>query len=144
MYLKVDDPIPLNDSDKANIDSIAGCWIDSDLNAAQKEILEETLQTLRRVFSITTTMTIEIGEGAATMSWIILIPEAFCKMVEERMPQALVLVAVYCVLLNRLDGFWWIKGKAENLLETIRKDLPDGWNKWLAWPTEEILIKKGV
>ena len=60
-------------------------------------------------------------------------------MIEERNPQALVLVAVYCVLWKRSEKFWWIRGKAESLLAAVRRELPDStWDKWLEWPANEI------
>jgi len=60
-------------------------------------------------------------------------------MVEERCPQALVLITVYCVLLKRIEEFWWIRGKAENLIDAVRRELPDlSWEKWLIWPIKEI------
>jgi len=37
----------------------------------------------------------------------------------RKCPQALVLVAVYCVLLKRIEEFWWIRGKAEKLVSGV-------------------------
>jgi hypothetical protein len=60
-------------------------------------------------------------------------------MVEERCPQALVIVAVYCVLLKRTGQVWWIKGKAEDLLRVVKSELVrQEWDEWLAWPVEEV------
>lgn len=62
-------------------------------------------------------------------------------MVEERCPQALVPVAVYFILLKRLDDFWWIKGKAENLLAAVKHELHSlggEWSRWLEWPVGEV------
>jgi hypothetical protein len=60
-------------------------------------------------------------------------------MVEERCPQALVIVAVYCVLLKRTGQVWWINGKAEDLLRVVKSELVgQEWDEWLAWPVEVV------
>jgi hypothetical protein len=60
-------------------------------------------------------------------------------MIEERCPQALVIVAVFCVLLKRIVHFWWIKGKAESLLMAVRRVLGGGeWVEWLEWSAYEV------
>lgn len=60
-------------------------------------------------------------------------------MAEEKVPQALLLVAVYCVLLKRIEEFWWIRGKAEDLLGAVRECL-DGtvWEGMMAWCVGEV------
>lgn len=51
-------------------------------------------------------------------------------MVEARVPEALVLLAVYCVALKRTgedsDGhgeLWWIEGKGESLLRAVGREM---------------------
>jgi hypothetical protein len=132
-------PTPLLEKESANLDAIAECWVSSCLNGDDKHALEETLQTLRLIFSMVSMMDIEISSCTATLSWTTIIPRRFCEMVEERCPQALILVAVYCVLLKRLDEFWWIRGKAESLMGAVRRELPVGmWDYWLEWPLREL------
>jgi hypothetical protein len=51
-------------------------------------------------------------------------------MVQERCPQALVIVAVYCILLKRNEELWWMRGKVENRLRAVRKELVSGqWDR---------------
>jgi hypothetical protein len=50
-------------------------------------------------------------------------PPRFCKIVEERHSQALAIVALYCAFLKPVEELWWIKGKAENLLRAIKREL---------------------
>tara|TARA_R110002060_G_scaffold1755_12_gene3300 strand:- start:828 stop:1025 length:198 start_codon:yes stop_codon:yes gene_type:complete len=61
-------------------------------------------------------------------------------MVESRVPQALVLIAVYCVVLKRAEDLWWIRGKAGSLLGAVRYELGGDrrWERWLEWPTAEV------
>lgn len=60
-------------------------------------------------------------------------------MVESRIPQALVLLGAYCVLLKRMEGSWWVKGKAESLLHAVQEALPErAWDSWMVWPVREM------
>jgi hypothetical protein len=132
-------PPLLESVEDAKLDYIAECWTGTDLCTEDKVALEETLQALRYVFTLVEVMEIEFSACVATLSWTTLIPGRFCEMVEERCPQALTLVAIYCVLLKRIEEFWWIRGKAENLLEAVKRELPNMLvDKWLKWPIEEI------
>ena len=132
-------PTPMSEEESANLDAIAECWVNPCLNGDDKRALEEALQTLRLIFSMVSMMDIEISSYTAILSWTTIIPCRFCEMVEEKRPQALVLVAVYCVLLKRLDGFWWIRGKAESLMRAVRRELSVGmWDYWLEWPLREL------
>ncbi|CZR65911.1 uncharacterized protein PAC_15811 [Phialocephala subalpina] len=89
--------------------------------------LEETLQTLRYTFfllsMIETGVDIQISACVATFAWTTIVPARFCEMVEEKCPQVLVLVALYCILLKHIDEYWWIRGKVENLLDAVRNQL---------------------
>jgi hypothetical protein len=140
--LRASDPTPLTLFEKTHLDALAETWNtrsahQSSVPFAQKEILETTLQTLRRVFSISNTSA-EISRPAATIAWMTLIPVEFVQMTEEMVPEALLILAHYCVLLKRMEYLWWVKGKAYNLLQTIRNTLGDRWERWLQWPIDEV------
>jgi hypothetical protein len=130
---------PLKSVESSELDNIADCWPEADLDGEDEMALEETLQALRYVFTLVSVMEIEFSACITTLSWTTLIPQRFCEMVEERCPQALVLVAIYCVLLKRIEEFWWIRGKAESLLAAVKTELPNTLvDKWLEWPIAEI------
>jgi hypothetical protein len=103
----------------------------------RKETLEMALRALRRVFSLSN-YSPEISRHAATVSWMHLIQEEFVELIEAKVPEALLLVACYCVLLKRLQNMWWLEGKAESLLASVRAALGDGWERWLQWPIYEV------
>jgi hypothetical protein len=141
--------INIQGADQEKLDSVASCWgqEESDLCTMDKLALDETLDTLRYVFTLGYFLSSEslfssqtrISSSFATLLWTTIIPPRFCELVEERCPQALVIVAVYCVLLKRNEGLWWMRGKAENLLRAVRKELDGGqWHTWLQWPVEEV------
>lgn len=92
--------------EEKRLNAVALSWRDSDLSLRSKNTLEETLWTLRHLFSTVSVMDSELSNCTATLSWMTLISPSFCKLVEQGCRQALVLVAVYCVLLKLLEVFW--------------------------------------
>ena len=137
------------EADLRKLESIPWCWNreESALCIYDKLTLDETLDTLRYVFTLSSLLSsespfaseISISSCFGTLLWTTIVPPRFCEMVDERCPQALVLVAVYCVLLKRIERLWWIKGKAENLLSAVKRELgARGWDEWLEWPLEEV------
>jgi hypothetical protein len=137
MSLGLLDNTPIRGDEEIYFNALAECWA-GNVNDEQELVLERALQALRRVSTVAITRDAEVGKCGVTLAWIILIPKSFYDMIEARVPQALVLIAAYCVLLKRLDEFWWIRGKAESLLSRVRKELPPGWEKWLIWQIREV------
>lgn len=137
------------EADHRRLDNIASCWnqTDSILPSDDRLTLDETLDSLRYVFILSSLLAkessfaseISINSCFATFLWTTIVPSRFCEMAEERCPQALIVVAVYCVLLKRAEGLWWMSGKAESLLIAVRRELRgEEWNEWLDWPMMEI------
>ncbi|KAH6673224.1 hypothetical protein B0J14DRAFT_482317 [Halenospora varia] len=136
-------PAPLKDDEKQHLDVLAEAWNNSSLSEAHKEILNTTLEGLVRVFSI---LSFEPRKSklAAVMSWFSTMRYDFLGLMEEKVPEALLIVAYYCVPLKQLDHIWWLEGKGENLLRTIIDELQlnDGWDKWerwVQWPIEQVI-----
>ena len=114
----------------------------SPLSLGQKEILDEALENLRKIFSMLE-FNPEVSKLAVTMTWFTIISDDYLEMLKDKVPEAMLLVGFYCVLLKRLDYVWWVTGKGENLLRTViieldeRKDL----KQWLRWPTEQVITE---
>jgi hypothetical protein len=137
-------------ADQDRIDHVAECWNDELGNGVceeDKRILDEALNTLRYVFTVSTLLAsnnpvlseISMSSCFATFLWLASIPPRFCELVEERCPQALVLVATWCVLLKRVDDIWWVRGKAESLCRAVRSRLRGReWDEWMEWPREAV------
>ncbi|KAH7398039.1 hypothetical protein BKA64DRAFT_753855 [Cadophora sp. MPI-SDFR-AT-0126] len=163
---------PLTDDER--LTHLASCWSSPNPNTphptlSQTDIiaLDETLSTLRYVFSIVSPPptskpsphspppTHSVSPTIAALSWPTMITAHFCSMLEARVPETLVLVAVYCIALKRTGdggGLWWIRGKGESLLGAVGREmrLLDGrrgdeggrrsWERggWEEWIREEM------
>lgn len=68
--------------------------------------------------------------------WPIAIPQTYLKLLGERKPEAMVILAHYSALLQRLDDQWFMKGWARYLVKQIETALEEEWQPWLCWPKE--------
>lgn len=53
-------------------------------------------------------------------------------------PQALIILAHYCVLLERAETSWFLQRQAQALLESFENRLDERWAVWLEWPKRQI------
>ena len=66
----------------------------------------------------------------------------FAQLVKRRQPQALIILAYYCVLLDILDSRWWIQGWSTRVMRDILGSLDQQWRHWIEWPVQTILFKE--
>lgn len=134
----------LNEVDATQLGELSLAWNSpsSRLSLGQKEILDGALENLKKIFSILE-FNPEVSKLAVTMTWFTIISDDYLEMLKDKLPEAMLLVGFYCVLLKRLDHVWWVTGKGENLLKTViieldeRKELKE----WLRWPTEQVITE---
>ncbi len=107
----------------------------------ERVYLKEALQQTRKVFSTLTSFP-ERSKIVVIMTWFSQLSDGFLGMLERKVPQALLIVMTFCVALPRLESVWWMKGKAENLLQTMLDALGPGWERWTSWPIEKILHRQ--
>lgn len=59
-------------------------------------------------------------------------------------PGALILLAHFCLLLQRVEKNWYFEGRASRLLFTILQHLDAKWHRYIQWPLGEIPIRPGM
>ncbi|KIW95629.1 uncharacterized protein Z519_04214 [Cladophialophora bantiana CBS 173.52] len=67
-------------------------------------------------------------------SWLVTLSEPFTDLIDQRKPEALVLLAHYAVVLHRRRHSWAIGHAGIRLLSQIHQYLGKRWDQWLAWP----------
>lgn len=80
------------------------------------------------------------GTVLASFVWSVNLPPIFLEMLGEMQPEALVVLAHYCVLIywGEEQDTWFLVGWARYMLDTIKELTPLDWHKHLAWPDSEI------
>jgi len=69
--------------------------------------------------------------------WLYLLEDDFVRLLQEGKPIALVILAHFCILLNSLGSWWWLRGWMEYLLSAIHDSLNQEFRIWMQRPMEE-------
>ena len=111
-------------------------------DSAELEVYLDSLQSLRWVFTLP-----YVNESSFTYRYVIQlwpakVPQNYITMLNERRPGALILLAYYCVLLDRASGWWYLEGRAMQLMSHISTNLNTEHLIWIQWPLQVITISK--
>jgi hypothetical protein len=71
-------------------------------------------------------------------------------MVKKQRPEALVVVAHYSLLLNKVDQLWYMQGMSRRLLQTVHSRIGkegESWigkegESWITWPLQNIVLNE--
>lgn len=103
------------------------------------EAYRETIDGLRTCYLKMYTKTSTECEVSIAFLWPTMIPQKFVTMLNSRAPEALIILAHYCVILHHLDKYWWKFGWTVHLLDNIYRVLDQSWHSWIEWPISMIV-----
>jgi len=103
---------------------------------ADLQICAKELNLLRRSFSLPYSHPTLNAQGAVHI-WTGFVSQEYMELLFDRRPEALVLLAYFCVLLKKLDSCWYFKGLGGALLEGIQEELAVEWRPWIQWAIEQ-------
>ncbi|PMD27151.1 hypothetical protein NA56DRAFT_676137 [Hyaloscypha hepaticicola] len=83
----------------------------------------------------------ELTTWDALRVWPMQLSVPFIALINDGHPGALILLAHYCILLKRIEGYWYFEGRATRLLRSILRNLGREWWGFIQWPLEEIGIE---
>ncbi|RDW64671.1 hypothetical protein BP6252_10322 [Coleophoma cylindrospora] len=136
---------PLPPTEKEHLDAVAASWESSSLPASIKRTLDKALGNLRRAMYVAASSEYPVTIQEAALAWLSIVPEEFVQLIEERLPEAMLVLAYYTVLLKSTHNLWWCKGMGAMLLD-IAQDVLGGedgqWGSLLKWPIEQVLGEK--
>ncbi|KAI0883739.1 uncharacterized protein GGS22DRAFT_194964 [Annulohypoxylon maeteangense] len=70
------------------------------------------------------------------ISWPARINAEFHRLISERTPEALLVLAYYAIPLHLCRNIWIVGNAGQLLFQSIRLHLPGEWHRWLEWPEE--------
>lgn len=73
-------------------------------------------------------------EVSIAFVWPVVLRPTFVASLQALKPEALVVLAFYCVVLHHLDEYWWMEGRGRYILNTICLSLDKEWLDWVRWP----------
>lgn len=104
-------------------------------------VYRTTLRLLRETFAIPFLPHQILGVKLSMFTWAEHIPQRYLELLGDLKPQALILLAHFCVLLEEGGAhYWYMEGAAKRLISALRGVLDDEWKPWIAWPLEKVNI----
>jgi hypothetical protein len=126
----------------AKLTALSQLWNSSPgkFNLNDVEVLNETLDLLHHACGLVALSSThrEIDMILVVYAWPIKVPDAFFVMVKEQKPEALIVLAHYSLLLNKVDQLWYMQGMSRRLLQTIHSKIGKEWESWIAWPLQDL------
>ena len=104
------------------------------------EAYQSALATLRVCFVRMNNRPAYECEVSIAFLWPVMIPQEFISLLNMRKPEALIVLAHYCVILHHLDDYWWVRGWAMHIIENIHEELDEDWRYWIQWPMSVINV----
>ena len=109
---------------------------DADMTQRTLQCYEEAVGILQYLFD--TSRASDERRFIACQEWLVRVSKEFVSLLDQRRPEALVVVAFYGVLLHQARGHWAIANAGRFLIRAISSHLGQYWADWLAWPNEAI------
>lgn len=94
----------------------------------------DALNLLRRLLAIYSHPTRTTLTKSLVYSWPALVSQRYIDLMSERNPEALIILAHFCIMLNMLDSYWFMEGCAVHIINQCKKDLDDKWLPYIQWP----------
>ncbi|KAI0973714.1 hypothetical protein F4678DRAFT_408307 [Xylaria arbuscula] len=108
----------------------------ADLSTAIMSPCSKALGYLRNLSYADERPKFPIFRTARLLQWAVMVPPEFINLVEERRPEALVIIAYYAVLIHDTRGYWVSGDAGAFIIRSITSFLGNYWAGWLAWPNE--------
>lgn len=103
-----------------------------DLGDEEKEDCEKATKALQFIFSRRCK---DYLRGAlAIQEWAVRVPSGYVELLNQRRPEAMVILAYYAVLLHRDTDCWVIGDTGAYLIRSVTRHLGERWSRWLVWP----------
>jgi hypothetical protein len=78
------------------------------------------------------------GNLAAVQDWLIQVSADYIQYLNQRRPEALVVLAHYAVLLHRGANYWFVADLGRRIIHLINSHLGPLWADWLQWPNQVV------
>ncbi|KAF2744678.1 hypothetical protein M011DRAFT_408102 [Sporormia fimetaria CBS 119925] len=114
--------------------------LDADAAMACREAIEHLRAILDNIWQAQTNPHAHAGSAYNTIySWPILLSAKFTALLAKRVPQALVILAHYAVVLHERREVWVVGDAGSWLIKGISGVLGKEWEEWLIWPNNALL-----
>ncbi|RFU31376.1 hypothetical protein B7463_g4964, partial [Scytalidium lignicola] len=102
------------------------------------EHCHEALLILRKLLTMAVAVDPPVTLMTIVYTWPYKISQRYIELVSKRIPEALLVLAHYCLLMKKIEDFWYMKGCAARILHQCQRDLSPEWWSLLDWPVSAI------
>ncbi|KAI5924538.1 hypothetical protein F4810DRAFT_128849 [Camillea tinctor] len=71
-----------------------------------------------------------------TLGWLVRVSPCFVSLLEQRRPEALIILAYYAVALHEARNYWVFGDAGRYIIQEVTRFLGSYWADWLVWPNE--------
>ena len=126
-------PVQSGDESALLWDQIDG----SQLSDSSKHDCQEAVKALQGMFSRQRLG--RMRDALTVQEWAVRVPTGYVELLNQRRPEALVVLAYYAVLLHRERTYWSIGSTGSYLIRSITSNLGEYWKEWLEWPNRVLM-----
>ena len=92
------------------------------------------LNSLRKLLAMASTPHQTISTKTLAFSWPMQVSGRYLELISKKAPEALLVLAHYCVMLKMVDSFWFMRGSAVSILRQCQQNLEPRWQQYIDWP----------
>ncbi|KAI1113241.1 hypothetical protein F5Y14DRAFT_441951 [Nemania sp. NC0429] len=96
----------------------------------------EALDYLRNLLSVRDVPQSRSFRYINVFRWAVIVPPDFVRLIEQRRPEALIIITYYGVLIHNARDFWVFGDAGAFIIRSITRFLGSYWAEWLTWPNE--------
>ena len=111
---------------------------DADICDSTREVYQASLERLQIMLDDCKSVDGLLTKSNVAFAWLITSSPEYITLLDERRPEALVLLAYYAVILHWRRESWIIGNAGRSMFTLITTYLGQRWELWLAWPKSEI------
>ncbi|KAJ4984449.1 C6 finger domain-containing protein [Stagonosporopsis vannaccii] len=136
-FLQTTDSLPNSSHDACN--NLLGRLSSSEMSQTAIDVCCEAIRILQYILDRQPLVNSSSAQRyTAVQDWLVRVSSGYIDLLNQRRPEALVVLAHYAVILHRARDYWTVGNAGAILLRFIKCHLGAYWQDWLAWPSQII------
>lgn len=136
--VSVPEPKPPYDNVLSECRKLRELTRESDLQPSMIETYEKAIDRLFWLFEMADVPTATHVTIRWVIAWPVQLPEEYILLLQQRRPEALIILAYYGVALHSYRKAWSIGDSGRTLIKAVSAQVGNYWSRWLQWPLEMV------
>ena len=98
----------------------------------------EAIENMSKSFATLEAEGAQNCETADVFVWLLQVSDEYLLLLRQRKPEALVIFSYFCVITQKLEWAWWMRGLSIHLIRGIYYFLDEEYRCCLQWPMEQL------